>query len=74
MVSGEWVKYILTTANTWKTPIRDFELIVERPARQFVSFCWEGNVEKLSNTRFRATAHDFVPNQELLVYFFSVGK
>jgi hypothetical protein len=29
MINGEWVKYILTTANTWKTPIRDFELIVE---------------------------------------------
>ena len=74
MINSEWVKYILTTANTWKTPIRDFELIVERPAGQFVSFCWDGKVEKLSDTRFRATARDFVPTRELLIYFLSVGE
>lgn len=74
MIVADWVKYILTTANTWKMPIRDFELVVERPAGQFVSFCWDGKVEKLSNTRFRATAHDFVPNRELLVYFFTIGQ
>ena len=74
MISGEWVKYILTTANTWKMPIRTFELIVERPAGQFVGFCWDGKVERLSSTRFRATAHNFVPRRELLVYFLSVGE
>jgi hypothetical protein len=74
MINSQWVKYILTTANTWKTPIRDFELIVEIPTGQFVSFCWDGTVEKLSDTRFRATAHDFVPTKELLIYFFSVGE
>lgn len=73
-IFAEWVKYILTTAKTWKMPIRDFELIVERPAGEFVSFCWDGKVEKLSNTRFRATAHDFVPSRELFVYFFRVGN
>jgi Domain of unknown function (DUF4424) len=26
-----WVDYILTTANSWKTPTKDFELVVERP-------------------------------------------
>ena len=38
---GEWgyignlqIDYILTTANTWRTPIKDFELIVERPKPQ----------------------------------------
>jgi hypothetical protein len=74
LVWSEWVKYILTTANTWQTPIRDFELIVERPAGQYVSFCWDGPVEKLSETRFRARAADFIPNRELLIYFLSVGK
>ena len=74
MIQSEWVKYILTTANSWKTPIRDFELIVERPAGQFVSFCWDGPVEKLSDTRFRAAAKDYAPTRELLIYFLSVGK
>ena len=40
-----WVKYILTTANTWKTPIRDFELELEFPEGEYVSLCWDGNVE-----------------------------
>ena len=74
MIQSQWVKYILTTANSWKTPIRDFELIVEKPAGQFVSFCWDGTVEKLSDTRFRAKASNFVPKRELLIYFLSVGK
>jgi Domain of unknown function (DUF4424) len=44
-----YVDFILTTANTWKTPIEDFTLIVERPhskgAREdLVSFCWNGPV------------------------------
>ncbi len=73
MISAEWVKYILTTANTWKTPIPDFELVVERPEDQFVSFCWDGKVEKVSKTKLRASARDFVPTHELLVYFFNVS-
>ncbi len=30
-VASKWVDYILTSANSWKTPIKDFELIVEPP-------------------------------------------
>ena len=49
-----WVDYILTTANNWKTPIKDFELLVARPKgetkrrarfdRWYASFCWDGAV------------------------------
>ena len=28
-----WVSYILTTANNWKTPIKDFYLILEKPRK-----------------------------------------
>jgi hypothetical protein len=73
-IRAEWVKYILTTAKTWKRPIRDFELVVEAPEGNFVSFCWDGKVEKLSNSRFRATAKDFVPKRELLIYFLSIDS
>ncbi len=65
-----WVDYILTTANTWKTPIRDFELVVERPADTRVSFCWDGEVERVEKTQFRARVKDFVPKRELRVYFY----
>ncbi len=72
MVLAEWVNYILTAANSWKTPIRQFELIVERPEGDVVSFCWDGKVQKVDKTRFRAKAQDFVPAKELVVCFFQV--
>lgn len=78
-----WVKYILTSANTWKTPIKDFELIVETPdagaqashlgpgvqAPYLASFCWNGRVQRLDKNHFVARRRNFVPNHELTVYF-----
>jgi len=84
-VNATWVKYILTTANTWKGPIHDFELVVEKPAPEkpvsgqpangrggdySVSFCWDGPVEHPDQTHFIAHKTDFVPSRELTVYFF----
>lgn len=68
-IQPSWVKYILTTANTWKTPIKDFELVVERPGTQFISFCWDGKVGRVGANRLVAKKADFVPTQELSVYF-----
>lgn len=65
-----WVKYILTSANTWKTPIKDFELIVEKGSHETVSFCWDGKIEQLDEKRVVARAKDFVPTKELTIYFF----
>ena len=54
-VPFNYVDFILTTANTWKTPIEDFTLIVDRSGpdnssrrtevariqnKVLVSFCW----------------------------------
>lgn len=64
-----WVRYILTTANTWKGPIGDFTLIVERRPGELVNFCWDGPVEKVGPDSFRATAKDFRPTKELTLYF-----
>lgn len=66
---ASWVRYILTTANTWQTPIRDFELVVERDPGEFITFCWDGPVEKTGANTFRARAKDFIPSKELTVYF-----
>jgi hypothetical protein len=71
-----WVDYILTTANSWEMPIRDFELVIEKSnstflrGRSFVSFCWDGPVEKLDDRHFIARAKDFVPKRDLHVAFF----
>lgn len=67
----EWVSYILTTANTWKTPLEDFELIVEGKKGDLISFCWDGPVEKIAPEKSRAQVKDFVPKKDLKVYFYS---
>lgn len=70
LLGADWVSYILTTANTWKTPIHDFELIVEKKPGTELSFCWDGPVERVGDNRYRAHKTDFVPKEELKVYFF----
>jgi len=81
-IQTAWADYILTPANTWKMPIKSFELIVERPkarpetvfpsGRWLVSFCWDGPVNQLDADRFLARAINFVPKRELHVAFFGV--
>ena len=73
-VYPEWVDYILTSANTWKTPIKSFELDVERPKTDgqrtfYVSFCWDGKVERADADHFVARVANFVPARELRIYF-----
>jgi len=77
--SYSYVDFILTTANTWKTPIEDFTLIVERAYRReslkdYVSFCWDGPVTKIDADHFSAHAVNLVPTRELRVGFFDVEE
>jgi hypothetical protein len=69
-----WVDYILSTANGWKTPIRDFQLEIEKlqpqGAKSYVSFCWDGPVQRVAPNRFRANVKNFIPTRELHVVFF----
>jgi len=72
-----YVDFILTTANTWKTPIEDFTLIVERPhakgaSQNFVSFCWDGPIVKLDADNFSAHIDNLIPKKELRIGFISV--
>lgn len=64
-----WVSYILETARSWKQPIGEFELVIDRPEKALVTFCWDGPVEKVGKTRFRAVARDFAPARDLTIYF-----
>jgi hypothetical protein len=68
-----WVDHILTTANAWRTPIKDFELVVKKTSPEdCVSFCWDGKVETLDNRTFIARVKNFVPKYELQVLFLQV--
>lgn len=81
--SYPYVDFILTTANTWKTPIEDFTLIVERQhwknyrgesdLGDYVSFCWDGPVTKIDADHFSAHSINLVPTKELRIGFFGVG-
>jgi len=82
MVQTAWVDFILTTANNWKTPIKNFELRVERgPVADrswyredwdVASFCWGGPVKRVDATHYEASAKDLVPSRELRVLFVSL--
>ena len=73
-----YVDFILTTANTWKTPIEDFTLIVERShskdSRDYVSFCWNGPVTRVDADHFSAHVVNLIPTTELRVGFFHVMR
>ena len=74
---AEWVDFILTTANSWKRPIEDFTLIVERTdPKDTVSFCWDGPVTKLDANHFQAHTVNLVPSKELHIgfYWFSPAR
>lgn len=68
-----WVDTILTTANSQKTPIKDFTLIIGRrrdsqhdsgAGMQYVSLCWDGPVKKLNADHFLACARNQFRSQE----------
>jgi hypothetical protein len=69
-----WVDYLLTTSNTWKTPIKDFTLIVDttNPGNNgpiTANFCWDGPIHQQDPTHFIAEKKDFRPDKELSIYF-----
>ena len=70
-LSIQYVSFILTTANTWKTPIEDFTLIVERPLdskyKSYISFCWDGPVTQVDVDHFSAHVTGLVPKKELMI-------
>jgi hypothetical protein len=79
LVDGTWVDYVLRTANTWKTPIKQFELVIERPKPRggehyYVSLCWDGKLEPQGPDAFVSWVANFIPRRELRVMFFQVGK
>ncbi len=69
----EQVDYILTTANHWKKPIKEFHIVIEestRPLKEKASTCFERkNIKKTGPTRYEATLLDFIPDKEIEVNF-----
>ncbi len=84
----QWVDFILTSANTWRQPIEDFTLIVERgkpldgygkprnDERRLISFCSPQNapVTKLDADHFQVHLTNFIPQSELRIGFFDLPE
>lgn len=69
-MSLTFVDFILTSANTWKRPIEDFTLNVDRGSRaDYISFCWDGPVEKVDARHFTAHTTNLTPSRELRIGF-----
>ena len=65
--SEVWLKYILKSGATWKGPIRNFRLVVDKGEKDtLVSFCGEG-VKKIGPTTFEVRKKDFEPTEDLNV-------
>jgi hypothetical protein len=62
-----WISYILKSGATWKGPIKDFRMVVDKGRPDaLVSFCADG-VKKISPTQFEVRKKDFEPTQDLHV-------
>lgn len=69
-VPGTNIKYILTTANSWKDGIRDFTLRIHPKSKsEVVSACIPAKITKVSDELYLVHIENFHPKQELSVYF-----
>jgi hypothetical protein len=69
-IPGTNVRYILTTANSWKDGIRDFTLrIYPKSKNEVVSACIPAKLEQTSDKVYEAKIINFKPKEELSVYF-----
>lgn len=69
------VEYILGTGRNWKGPINQFRLILKKDnPYQIVSLCFPGTPIRTSPTTIEFTHKDFVPQDELMVFFYRFGE
>lgn len=67
-LSGQQLKYIVTTAGNWLGPIGQFSLTVEKPSASLVSLCTKG-IKSSGPTSFTVTKKDFAPNEDIAILF-----
>lgn len=74
-IPGVNVRYILTTANSWKDGIRDFTLRVHAKSKdEIISLCFPADLKRKSSVLYEAHIQDFHPKRELSVYFGNVRE
>lgn len=74
-VPGTNLKYLLTTANSWRDGIRDFKLKIHAKSKdEVVGLCFPAEVKQVSDTLYEAHVKQFKPSSELSVYFGNAKK
>lgn len=69
-VPGTNIKYILTTANSWKDGIRSFKLRIHPKSKdEIVTLCFPSKIYKVSDTLYEANVVNFKPKTELSIFF-----
>ncbi len=68
---GVWVSYILTTANNWGGPIKDFHLNIEKKPDEEISTCFDPTPQKTGDNHYEIQIAGFVPKRDLRIFFFS---
>jgi hypothetical protein len=73
-IPGATISYILTTANTWNGPIRDFTLRIRKSKPdEVISLCFPGQFTKTNSSTFESHLKDFSPTDELLIKYLLPG-
>jgi hypothetical protein len=63
---GSITDYILSTANTWKGPIGQFHLTLDKlDPNAVLTLCWKGALKKTGPTTFEFSARNFAPAQDI---------
>lgn len=66
------VEYILGTGRNWKGSIGDFTLdIIKENPQDVVSLCFPGKPERIGDRTLRFKMRDYVPQERLLLNFYS---
>lgn len=68
------IEYILGTGRNWKGPIGQFTLRIQKDSPdEIVSLCMPGKPRKVGDSSIEFRQADFVPQERLVVYFYSVA-
>lgn len=68
------VEYILGTGRNWKGPIGQFTLRIKKESPdQVVSLCFPGKPTKVDPLTIEFTEKDFVPQDRLVIYFYTIS-
>ena len=69
-VSWGFLRYVLTTANKWNGPIKDFALTIRKEdSAEVISLCLDGPIKKKDPLTFEFHADNFKPERDIAILF-----